>query len=182
MLDTLQIANLPIAWILAALAGLLIFLVGGAAAAGAMLPEKHKTTRAARYRKRAADLFAIVAGPSDWRPEVRKYELLPPANGRPRFRETSARDGAMIYEVVESRPPRRLVTRIADDSLAFGGSWTFELLGDAEYTELRITEDGEIHNVLYRFLARFVFGHATSIERYLKALGKKVGEDVKVQA
>ena len=40
-----------------------------------------------------------------------------------------------------------------------------------------ITENGEIYNPFFRFMARFVFGYTATMETYLKALGKKFGED-----
>ena len=43
---------------------------------------------------------------------------------------------------------------------------------------MRITEDGVIHNVLFRFMARFVFGYEGTARAYLAALGKKLGEPV----
>ncbi len=40
-----------------------------------------------------------------------------------------------------------------------------------------ITENGEIYNPFFRFMARFVFGYTVTMETYLKALGKKFSED-----
>ena len=41
---------------------------------------------------------------------------------------------------------------------------------------MRITEDGEIYNVIFRFVARFFFGYTASIEGYLRDLGHRFGE------
>ena len=41
---------------------------------------------------------------------------------------------------------------------------------------MRITEDGEIYNVIFRFVARFFFGYTASIEGYLRDLGHCFGE------
>jgi hypothetical protein len=46
---------------------------------------------------------------------------------------------------------------------------------------LRVTEDGEVYNVIFRFMSRFVFGQTGTIERYLKDLGKKFGEQVEIE-
>ena len=46
---------------------------------------------------------------------------------------------------------------------------------------LRVTEHGEVYNPLFRFVSKFIIGHHTSLEQYLRALGQKLGETVEVQ-
>jgi len=67
------------------------------------------------------------------------------------------------------------VTRIADDSLPFGGSWTYELFPSGEGTEVRITERGEVRNPIFRALSTFVFGHTVTLDRYLADLQRRAG-------
>jgi len=88
----------------------------------------------------------------------------------------------IAYELVEDSPPTRRVVRIADAGLPYGGAWTVEIGRQAARgSEVRITEAGEVYNVFFRFLSRFVFGYAGSIEGYLRDLGKKFGEAVNIQ-
>ena len=75
-------------------------------------------------------------------------------------------DGTIAFEVQESEPPRRLVTRIADRTLPFGGAWTFTLQPDGGGTKLTITENGEVYNPLFRVMSRYVFGYTATIDRY----------------
>jgi hypothetical protein len=82
---------------------------------------------------------------------------------------------------VEITPPRKLVSRIADPKLPFGGTWTFEITPTAEGSTLRITENGFVTNPVFRFLSRFVFGHTGTIESYLKSLAKKFGEPPRIE-
>ena len=63
-----------------------------------------------------------------------------------------------IYVFMHPPPPER-VTRIADESLPFGGSWTYRVVGNEKGCTLTIREDGEVYNPLFRFMSRFVFGH-----------------------
>jgi hypothetical protein len=70
-------------------------------------------------------------------------------------------------------PPRRIVTRIDRSERAFGGTWTYELRPVATGTELTITEDGEVYNLIFRTLARFVFGHTATIDAYLRDLERQ---------
>ena len=83
---------------------------------------------------------------------------------------------------MEDVPPRKLVVRIADRGLPFGGAWTFDITPQGSGSELRITEDGEVYNVIFRFMARFIFGYTTTIETYLKDLGVKFGQPVEIEA
>jgi hypothetical protein len=46
---------------------------------------------------------------------------------------------------------------------------------------MRITEDGYVNNLLFRFMARFVFGYASTLDFYMKSLGEKFGEQVTLQ-
>lgn len=47
-------------------------------------------------------------------------------------------------------------------------------------TLVRITEDGEVYNPFFRFMSRFVLGQTATLDAYLKAMGKAVGEDVQI--
>ena len=42
-------------------------------------------------------------------------------------------------------------------------------------TALRITEDGEVYNPLFRFMSQFVFGHHATVDTFLTDLGRKFG-------
>jgi hypothetical protein len=66
--------------------------------------------------------------------------------------------------------------RIADPDLPFGGTWTFEITPSDSGSDIVLTENGEIYNPLFRFMARFVFGYEGTIEQYLEDLRKKLGD------
>jgi hypothetical protein len=149
--------------------------------AGYSLPKSHVATRRARFRESPASLFAAISGPPDWRPDVKAHEDLPAVAGRKRFRDTGSWGDAVTYEVSESTPPHRYMTRIADENLAYSGSWAFDILDDAGGSIVRITESGEVKNPIFRFMSRFVFGQTGSIESYLRNLGKKFGETVAIE-
>ena len=168
-----------------------VFLVGGGlvllvalmSAVGAMLPRDHHATRKARFHVSPEALYAVLAGPPDWRTGVKSFGELPEQDGRKRWWEEDTHRQKITYEMVESKPPERLVTRIAQPGLPFGGGWTFEIApAPGGGAELRIREDGEIYNAIFRFMARFLFGYTGSIETYLRDLGAKFGEPVAIEA
>jgi hypothetical protein len=71
-------------------------------------------------------------------------------------------------------PSAKMVTRIIDRDLGYSGSWTYELTSEQNATRLRITENGDVSNLLFRFMSRFVFGHTKTIETYLTDLSAKL--------
>lgn len=149
---------------------------------GWSLPVRHRASRQATFVASPAALYAAIATPEDfpaWRSKVKSVEVLPSGDGLSRYRETGS-DGTILYAVEEALPERRLVTRIADKSLPFGGSWTYALAQAGSGTTLRITEDGEVYNVIFRVMSRFVFGHHASIDTYLRDLAKRLGEPVAI--
>lgn len=164
--------------------GALLLLVVAVLVVGALLPQNHVASRSADFKQAPEALWQaitnITAYPS-WRPGIKSTEGLPDREGRKAWRETTA-DGPMTYEILEADAPRRLVVRIAADAnLPFGGSWTYEIGNSGSGATLKITENGEVYNVLFRFMSRFVFGHSATIETYLKGLGRKFGETVEVR-
>ena len=163
-----------ILWIL----GVLIGFAALVAAFGAVLPVAHVATRRARFKQAPAALFEAITSAQDWRPQVKKYEVLSEQEGKRRWKETDKRGDVITYEVVERQPPTRYVTRIADPKLPFGGRWIFAIQPFAGGSEVTITEEGEIYNVFFRALAKLVFGYTSTIDDYLKALGAKFGEQV----
>jgi len=167
-------------WIGLAAAGIALLLVV-MAVVGAMLPKDHVASRSATFKRPAAEIFALLVdvqrGP-EWRTGLERVEVQPAEGGRIRYREIGSQ-GPVALELVESIPDQRLVTRIADDSLPFGGGWTFELQpAPGGGTRLTITERGEVKNVLFRFLSSFVFGHTSTLDQYLRDVGRHFGEDV----
>jgi len=166
-------------WVLL-VAGLLVALVALVALAGSLLPRDHVAARRARLSRPPAEVFGVIqdaARAAEWRSDVKHVEPLEPVAGRRRFREVSGQ-GAITFEVMDEVVPSRLVTRIADEGLPFGGSWTYELEPSGEGTLITITERGFVKNVVFRALARYVFTHHRTLEQYLRALGRRFGVDV----
>jgi hypothetical protein len=152
----------------------LLSLLGIIAGIGYALPRQHVASRHIELHQPPNQVYALISGPSTWRKGVKKYEVLPESGGK-LWREVDDYDNAVTYERVEDAPPRRLVTRIAS-KLAYGGTWTYELTPTANGTDLRITENGEVYNPIFRFMGRFVFGQAATIEKYLNETAKHFGE------
>jgi len=144
---------------------------------GLMIPRDHVASRSATYAAPPERIWAVLvdtAAAPEWRTGLKSVETLPPLDGRRRYREVSG-FGPVTYVVEEERAPERLVGRIADEGLGYGGSWTWELAQEGDGTRVTITERGFVTNPVFRVLARFVFGYEKTMETYLKDLGRRVG-------
>jgi len=156
--------------------GVIVVLAGIIVLVGTLLPRQHTATRGRRIHATPEQVWAAIttveAFPS-WR-DIKHVDVLPPRNGHRVWRETDKHGNAITFEAVEEVAPRHLVTRI-DPGLPFGGSWTWELAPAPENEcELTITENGEIYNPLFRFMARFVFGYTSTMDGVLAGLDKKL--------
>jgi Polyketide cyclase / dehydrase and lipid transport len=163
-----------IQWVFVLLAGILVLI----ALIGWLLPKEHTVTREARFHQPPEAVWKAItdidAMPS-WRQGLKSVKRLPDQNGLAAWVETTD-SGVFPLEAVVSQPPSKLVVRIADPKLPFGGTWTYEIAAAPPGSILRIREDGEIYNPIFRFLSRFVFGYSGTIETYLKSLSRKFGE------
>lgn len=154
-------------------------LVGLAAIAfliGLVLPKAHRVSRTAVMNAPPARVFAVIADVTSapqWRSGVTNVEELTPAAGvGRRFREDGS-FGPITYVVSAYDPPRRFASTIDDASLAFGGSWTFDLTPSGAGTSLTITEAGEVSSPMFRFFGLFMSKTAT-IDAYLASLQKQI--------
>ena len=168
-------------WILIVLGGI-VALVALLALIGAFVPREHRATSTITLHQSPDSVWKVVrdlGGVTAWWPEIKESVRQPDKDGREVWRQKmSGWDVPLI--VMESTAPRRLVTQI-DTSAggAFGGTWTYELTPDSGGgTRISVTEAGWIGNPIFRTLSRFVFGYYGSLDGYLKALGKRLGETV----
>jgi hypothetical protein len=135
-------------WILIA-AGVLLAAIAIVVGIGYSLPVKHVATRSARLRRPPEDVWAVIVDPP--------------------------KDGVR-YEQVEAVAPSKLVTRIADKNLPYGGTWTYQIVPEDKGCSLIITENGEVYNPIFRFVSRFIMGHTATLDAYLKNVRTRLGE------
>jgi uncharacterized protein YndB with AHSA1/START domain len=153
-----------------ALAGLMVLIV----LIGACLPRKHQVSRTISLHRPAETVWSLISGPPTWRPGITNYQELPPHEGHRMWRETDKHGQTITFEAIESTPPHRLITQIADPKLPFGGTWIYEIVPKGDSCTLTLTENGEVYNPLFRFVSRFIMGHAATIDAYLAALNAKL--------
>lgn len=152
--------------------GALAAVLIGVVVVGALLPTAHTVTRSVALRQPPDVVWKTITdidGYPSWRPGLRSVKRLPDG----RWQEYDGRQ-LITFEMVEAVEPTLLVTRIVDDNLPFGGTWTYAVapIPDGGST-VTVTEDGEVYNPIFRFLSRFVLGHAATVDKYLKALAER---------
>lgn len=184
-----------IVYVLVGLVGLVVLM----AAIGFMLRPDHIAARSAEVPGAPADVYALIRDVEKqptWRKDLKRIELLPPVDGKRSFRE-HGRQGVITFVVDQDQAPEagragRLVTRIADDKLPFGGRWIIEVApaddpahaergpegAESKHSRVTVTEDGFVKNPVFRFLSRTVFSLTSTIEEWLRSLGRQLGAEV----
>src|SRR4051812_43927389 len=115
-------------WALIAV-GVVAGLVAAVAIVGMLLPRDHVATVQARIAAPPSSVWTAIADPAGypaWRPDVTKIDVLPATVTGPSWREHS-RHGSITMVVDEADAPRRMVGRIADEGLPYGGKWIYEI-------------------------------------------------------
>jgi uncharacterized protein YndB with AHSA1/START domain len=170
-------------WIVMGIIVALALLAGVVALIGSRLPKAHSASRSVLLHQSPAQIYAVVrdfdSSPA-WRSDVKRVEVETQPGGRVHFREHGDQ-GTVNYELAEDIPSQRIVTRILDTDLGYSGQWTYVLTPENGGTRVTITEDGEVSNVLFRFMSRYVFGHTATLDAYLTSLAKRFGETVTPQ-
>jgi len=157
--------------------GLMVVIIGY------LLPVRHEATVSATIPAAPEAVWAVLTDPAaypTWRGDVTTVELLATDSGHVAWRGQGP-NGAIAFAVEEAERPTKLVTRITDKSLPFGGSWKYLVTGDGAGSRVQITEHGEVYNPVFRFVSRFIMGHTATASAYLKALGARFGATVTPQ-
>jgi uncharacterized protein YndB with AHSA1/START domain len=157
---------------LGGIVGIVVLLLG----IGFVLPVAHVASETRTIDASQEQVWAIIADPDGmaaWRPDVDRVDRLPDRGGLAVWREVGP-GGTLTFETDAFSPPSRMVTRIADEGIPFGGSWTYDLVVSGTATELTITENGEVCNVVFRLVSKFIIGHDATLIAYLDALESHV--------
>ena len=159
------------------------FLVGFALLAaaawivGMTLPVKHTASRSARFAASPETIRAAIIDVDsypEWRPSVTRVVRVDSGSTGPAWREISGSD-AVTYQA-DTTLAGRIVSRITDEKLPYGGSWDYVIEPDGAGTRLTITENGEVYSPLFRFMSRYVIGHTRTMETWLRDLAGRLGE------
>ena len=147
-----------------------LLLVG---VAGIFLPREHQVRRRLLLKAPPEKVWALVSSHARdpiWRREVMGTTRLADRQGHPVWQDEFQNGQVVAYEDVDRQEGQKLVRRIVDQN-AFGGTWTYDLRPQNGGTSLTLTEQGWV-SLPFRVVARFVFGHATQVDKYLRDLAR----------
>lgn len=139
---------------------------------GLLLPRTHVARMEGVVARPPAEIAATIrdvrAYPS-WRRGVVVQDIAEEADAIT-YVEVADED-RIAYRLTEPVRDGQFVATMTDPSLPFGGRWTITLTPEGSGTRVRIQEDGEVRDPVYRFFAHFVFGYTSSMKTYLANLG-----------
>ena len=137
-------------WMLIIVGGLVLLIVI-VAAIGATLPRTHTASRTLRVRRPPQEAWTAI---------------------------TQAMNTSDVsVDIVESDPPRKLVSKVKETEKMFGGTWTVAVTPLENGSTVTITEYGWVANPIFRFVSRFVMGHHATMDGMLKSVAKNFGEE-----
>jgi len=162
-------------WILFVL-GAIVFLALSALVVGLFLPKAHVASRSATLAASPEQVFQTITDIdryTQWRSDLTALERRPDDGRGPLWMEKSGHN-EILYRMEQAVPNSKIVTRIADPTLPFGGTWTFDITPQRSGTVLTITEAGEVYNPFFRVMQKLFFSPTASIETYLDALSTRL--------
>jgi hypothetical protein len=157
-------------WIAVVLVGIVVLLV----IVGWLLPKDHVASSEALIpaaEDRVASAILDVRRYPEWRSDLKAVDLL---SERPLRWKEHGSNGVITYELQQQQGPHEIVVAIADPTLPFGGTWTYQLRAEDAGTRLSITERGEVRNPMFRFMSRFFFSPTATMEAYVAALQQRL--------
>lgn len=160
------------------LALILVVLVGGL-----MLPEEHHASRTLATKQSPQAIWDAIndhAGEPQWRSDVANVVSLGERNGKPVWQENYKDGNKVTLMTTESKPPNRIVRELTDLEGPFSGRWEIDIAATPEGSNVKITEIGKVSNPIFRFVSKYIIGHTTFMERYLKGLAGKFGEPARL--
>ena len=144
-----------------------------------MLAEEHHASRTLVTRQPPRAIWDAIndhANETQWRSDVASVVALGERNGKPVWQENYKDGNKVTLMTTESKPPTRMVRELTDLEGPFSGRWEIDIAPTSEGSKVKITEIGKVSNPVFRFVSKYVIGHTTFMERYLRGLAGKFGE------
>lgn len=157
----------------------LVVVIGGVLVIGAILPEEHHASRTLTTKQSPQTIWDTIndhANEQNWRSDVQNVISLGERDGKPVWQENYKDGNKVTLITTESKPPTRMVRELTDLEGPFSGRWEIDIKPISGGSTITITEIGKVSNPFFRFVSKYVIGHTTFMERYLKGLAGKFGE------
>lgn len=164
------------------IAGLVVGLILVVLIIGALTPMEHHVSRTLVTKQQPQAIWDAIndhANEPKWRSDVESVTSVGDRGGKPVWQENYKDGNTVQLMTTESTPPTRIVREIAEEG-PFSGRWEIDIQPTAGGSNVKITEIGKVPNPFFRFVSKYVMGHTTQMEKYLRSLAQKFGEPAQI--
>lgn len=156
-----------------ALIGVLVLVGLTAYLVGRSLPAEHVAEGSILVNadiEQVAERIRRVDLQPRWRDQLSSVTIESQKQGITNYQEHSGRD-VVALALYERDGGQTFESRITDPELPFGGRWLIELSPQAPgATMVSVREEGVVRAPIYRALSKYVFGHDSTLKKYLADL------------
>ena len=163
--------------------GVLVALILVVLIGGLMLPEEHHASRSLVTKQSPQAIWDAIndhANEPQWRSDVASVVSLGERTGKPVWQENYKDGNKVTLMTTESKSPTRMVRELTDLEGPFSGRWEIDISPTPGGSTVKITEIGKVSNPFFRFVSKYIIGHTTFMERYLRGLAGKFGEQAQL--
>jgi hypothetical protein len=149
--------------------GILVLIIAVIYAIGSLMAVNHVATVKCKLKTEADKVWLLITDYKEytrWRSSVKELTV----DGTNQWTETNSHGDKVSYQLEVTDEKRKLITRILNKDLPYGGFWEFEIVTESDGCVVHITENGEVYNPLFRFMSKYVFGHEATLNKYMKDL------------
>jgi hypothetical protein len=158
-------------WIFISL-GILIVFIAIIYLIGSLMDVKHVASIKREFKKISADeILSVITNYKEyasWRSGLKELTV----DSVNHWTEKNSHGDKVSYRLEMGDEKGKLITRILNKDLAYGGFWEFTSIDDG--CSIKIVENGEVYNPLFRFMAKYIFGHETTLKNYMNDLEEKL--------
>jgi hypothetical protein len=156
---------------------------------GYTIPVQHTAIASEHYDKTAPEVWSAIIQHEkypEWHEDVYAIKELPTKVGYQSWKEVDADGNTVPFIILEHSPNVQLTIQTDDKTMDINYKRTYDLIPDTTHLEkgttLKITENGEIHNFLFRVITHFFSGHSGDIDTFLRSLKNKFITDDKANS
>lgn len=158
-------------WILL-LVCILIVLIAMIYLIGSLMDVKHVATIERKLKMGSDETWIVLTNYKEytsWRNGIKELTI----DSTNHWTEKNSHGDNVSYQLEVVDDKRTFITRIINKDLAYGGYWEFSISPLQDGCLVKITENGEVFNPIFRFMAKYFFGHETTLKNYMRDLEVK---------
>jgi hypothetical protein len=160
-------------YILTAVFVLLLLAIAVIYLIGRSMPIEHTASLSRIFETPPEKIYLLIKNfkeYSNWRPNLKEIKPISDVS----WVEVDSRGESMTYSFIRDKKNILVESKIMNEDKPFGGYWIFDIRKSGKNTELKITENGKVFPPVFRFLARYVFGHESTMKSYMNYMSIEI--------